>query len=1211
MTKSLYTSYYQNTTTYSTGFKLVLGGTGLGKTSGIIETVKQNTEENKRFFYVANRLQLLNEMAADLDKLNKELAEQEKPTIGYCLQERDEEIIKKIKKDDFEALLHNTHIQKYTDKLYKGNDNFVKQNYSLIQDILAKFDVKNDDFKDNPIRDFLNEKVRSIFSFFRNIIKNASAEKNQKAYTELIQNPTIKVLFPYLDFVNNPSEKRIFLVSLQKAFYGFFDGKQVVNLYKLKNNKEKEETNIIFLDEFDFLENDLLTQICKDTAIEQPFSFVEYFYTVLTKYKLSRDHFLANNANIRKELDKITTEIKNLTEKYKLRYPEVNHFLCNEPNLKKTAVFQTRYSISNNPIFLDFQDEACYLRVANEQNKANAYVLLNVVNQSTSAIIRLFKNLEFEHPKIYQDLVEHCFGTSDKFKQALKQIRQHPFKRMAVGTNESKMYYNGFGLYEVADLGYETDSEEVELKYYSLFTTPESILLHLTKSNLVFGLSATAEINRYVKNFDLDWLKNELRIEDEEGNLKEYLYYEISDEDTSLIQNANESKFEKRNNQAQVQIAETNVSEKISVLIDNFVHTHQQEFEGGKKQEYRKKRLVHFFATLKWVAENQEQNNTNILFFTSYKQIFNPDKTKKSLFNNWKEPENKAYTIQELKNSLNNCFQVHFEGKDFIVLFFDASQGKEIAQNEKEQNGYYELFWRGLPVLLVTTYPSAGNGVNLFFYKDREKTQKNDFSNIHLLDSPYYFFNPIDKEKDNEQARNEKIKANIYYLAKLEKNKIISERQFKAYLNNIRNIDNFNNFYLSTPDGLSNRVSTYIQALGRIERVWERMNMQVIRLEKEVYNQLEDFATKDDYFAVFKRNKPYFSQNVGAMFAHILKSKFGREYEQRQVQWEGLKAINTRCINAIKNLLAQLNLVRENQLPQDRILKIRKEWQDLREYTLKQSFAKFEEFENEKGVKGTTEYELFKKYACTFETDLYDHKNKCLWIQKDTLNIVSREINFDSSFGKWSLDSAFQNVQNNAILRGHFDLNQFEQGFSGKGIYFTPYFYQCILAGAIGEEAVKAVFEHEKINVTEKEIANELFELIDLKVKGKNWYIDAKNYSEQTITHFQLAEDDYLFHPKLNEASFKEKAQEKLDRIIAFHKQDNCKIIYINAFGNGERPTNYYDENFNDVSNSFEKAKIIVIQSMLKTVKSVKNDNNYSPDFQYFISELKNQLNNG
>jgi len=1203
MTKSLYANYYQNTLQNTSGFKLVLGGTGLGKTSGIIETVKQNTEENKRFFYVAHRLQLLNAMADDLNKLNNELAKQGKPIIGYCLQERDEEIIKKIENDDFKALLSNVHIQKYTDKLDKGKANEVKYDYDQFRNFVKG---GNDKFSYNSsYTEFLNGKVRNIFSFFRNIIKNASEENNQKTYSELIQNPTIKALFPYLDFVNNPSEKRIFLVSLQKAFYGFFDGRQVVNLYKLQNDEKKQETNIIFLDEFDFLESELLNQICKDTVLDKPFKFVEIFYTVFDDYKLPREEFLVNHPKIRAELDEITKEVTTLKEKYELPFPRNNQFLCNEAQLKGTSIFQTRYSIGNFPIFLNHNREnhekekisAFYLEIANEQNKANAYVLLNVVNQATSAIIRLFKNLEFEHPKIYQDLVEQCFGTSDMFKRTLKQIRQHPSKRRAVDTNESKMYYNGFGLYEVCDLGYATDSEEVQLKYYALFTTPESILLHLAKNNLVFGLSATAEINRYVKNFDLDWLQNELA----------NFYYEISEKDTLLIQQANENKFGKRKNQVQIQIAETNISGKISTLIDNFVHTNQQHFEGGKKQEFRKKRLVNFFATLQWVAENQEQNNTNLLFFSSYKHIL-------KLFEDWKEPENKAYKIQEISNSLKSCFQIHFEGKDFIVLFFDASQGKEIASNKNEQKDYYELFWKDLPVLLITTYPSAGNGVNLFFYKDRAKKKKADLSNIHLLDSPYYFFNSIDYERDNESAKSEKIKANIYYLAKLEKNKIISERQFKAYLDNIRNIDIFNSFYLSTPDGLSNLVSAYIQALGRIERVWEQMNMQVIRLQNEVYNQLEDFATKDDYIAVFKRNEPYFSQNVKALFAHILEKKFGREYQQRQVQWEGLKATNNRCIAEIKKLLAQHNLVRENKLPQERVTQVRKEWQKLRVYALKQSFAKFEEFENDKGVKITTEtseYKLFKKYACTFETDLYDHKEKCLWIQKETLNIVPREVNPNSSFGRWYLDSAFQNVQNNAILRGYFDLNQFEQGFSGKGNYFIPYFYQCILSGAIGEESVKAIFEHEKISLREKEIADELFELIDLKVEAKNWYIDAKNYSEQTIIHFQLAEDDYFFHPKLNAASFKERAQEKLAKIRDFHKQQDCKIIYINAFGNGERPTNYYDEKFNDMGNSFEKAKIIVVQSMLKTGKSERNDSNYSPDFQYFISELKNKLNNG
>ncbi|MGD1841176.1 MAG: hypothetical protein ACFB0B_09810 [Thermonemataceae bacterium] len=871
--KSFYTNYYQGALHNTKGFKLVLGGTGLGKTSGIIETIRQNTDEKKRFFYIANRLQLLNEMVAELKEKN----------IGYCLQERNVEVISKIKEEDYERLLRTQHIQHYANKLYKGGVNAIIQHYDFVK-VFAKGESTH--FPTIDVSNAINESVRSIFSFFRKIIRSAADEQNQKAYNELIQNPTIKVLFPYIDFINNPQEKRVFLVSLQKAFYGFFDGKRVINLYKLQNNEERGEQNVLFLDEFDFLENDLLTQICKDVVVEQPFDFVERFYNVLTKYKLSRDHFLANHREIRTDLEKVTQDVETLTKKYELPYPKINHFLCNEKKLIGTSIFQTRYSLSNHAIYLNYHKEnddkdkinAFYLEIANEQNKPNAYVLLNVVNQATAAILRIFKRLETERPKIYQDLVNHCFKASDTFKRILRQVHQYPHKRIAVGTNESKMYYNGYGLYEVHNLGYDTDSEEVEFKYYSLFSTPESILLSLAKNNLVFGLSATAEFNRYLKNFDTAWLRNELS----------NLYHDISEEDILCIQKANSNKSEIRKNATYVEMAEENTSEEVSIFIDKFVQTRQQDFGDGNKRAFRKKRLTLFFATLEWIATRQARDNTNLLFLSSYKQIL-------QLFEDWPLPDEGLYKIETMDNALEHCYKIHFAERDIIVLFFDANQGKEIAKHEKNKQDYYRLFWQDLPVLLVTTYPSAGNGVNLFFYKDQEKTQKADFSNIHLLDSPYYFFNPIDNEKDTEQTKSEKIKANIYYLAKLEKNKMISERQFKAYLNNIRKIDSFNSLYLATPDGILNCVSTYIQALGRVERVWDQMSTQAIRLEKQVYNHLEDFATKEEYQSDFNRNKPYFSQNIQVLFTHILESQFGRGHQQRQIQQECLKTTDEKC----------------------------------------------------------------------------------------------------------------------------------------------------------------------------------------------------------------------------------------------------------------------------------------------------------------------------
>jgi type II secretory ATPase GspE/PulE/Tfp pilus assembly ATPase PilB-like protein len=56
---SHFLNYYQDTiNTNSTGLKLVLGGTGLGKTSSIKTVLKESANEGKKFIYIANRIQL-------------------------------------------------------------------------------------------------------------------------------------------------------------------------------------------------------------------------------------------------------------------------------------------------------------------------------------------------------------------------------------------------------------------------------------------------------------------------------------------------------------------------------------------------------------------------------------------------------------------------------------------------------------------------------------------------------------------------------------------------------------------------------------------------------------------------------------------------------------------------------------------------------------------------------------------------------------------------------------------------------------------------------------------------------------------------------------------------------------------------------------------------------------------------------------------------
>src|SRR6266478_1977540 len=128
------------------------------------------------------------------------------------------------------------------------------------------------------------------------------------------------------------------------------------------------------------------------------------------------------------------------------------------------------------------------------------------------------------------------------------------------------------------------------------------------------------------------------------------------------------------------------------------------------------------------------------------------------------------------------------------------------------------------------------------------------------------------------------------------------------------------------------------------------------------------------------------------------------------------------------------------------------------------------------------------------------------------------------------LDAAYAIISDNLVIREHFLDRGYDLQFDHPGFhFFTPYCLQAILAGAIGEEAVTALLAREGITV--EALPDALFEVADLRVAKKPWFIDCKNYNDLTLDRFSLPIDDPLWHPSLNEASFTKHAQAKLDRI--------------------------------------------------------------------------------
>ena len=1205
---SNFTQYYQRTIEkHQKGLKLVLGGTGLGKTSAIPKIINLVENKNKKFIYVANRIQLLKELKNNL----------EDDIVVHQLS--DYQIIGEI---DILPLFDNEVIKNYADCLSASQ--YIISQLSTVKKEYLFIKKKYDTSTSNEDIEILREKAGIVTRFFRRIIVTAFWIKNNKVtlpnsnklsktdHSQLVNNELIRLLFPYIEFIKNP-KKKILLVTIQKAFYGFFNGERSINLYNLSSESKEDKSNkVIFLDEFDFLENELLTLISQDLEISQPFFFVRDFYNALTKNKLTNPSFLNTEAHskYKTEIEKIIAVIDELKNDYNINFPEISHFICNEQDdaknkqaaelrkklgrtkteearskikeelreinhkrIRGSSIFQTRHSISNAKIYLEQETRpnSFNLTLDKGKSKATAFALLSVVYQATADIIRIFKDMEYNEPNLHKSMLRYCFESSDNFQEMLRKIKQYPYQREARDTKLDKFFQNGFGLYEIYDLRDENDPEEVNIKYYAIFTTPEKILANLTTNNLVFGLSATAEIPRLVKNFDNKWLQKELGTN----------FIDIENDDIEDIKKGNEIKQSKRQTKIEVVIAEV-LDNKIETekLINKFIDAEVsskatdefgEEIFSADRSGYRRNRVKLFFKTLSWIAQNKNQkvNDTHLIFFSSFRQI-------KYIFDKFPTGTgDKLFKINKLgkeqsEDNLFEYYKIEYQNSNYNVVFYNAEKAKDIYRNKEALAQYYSIFWeKEVSTILITTYPTAGNGVNLQYFTSKRAYEEGqnpnaDFSNIHLLDAPFYYFNPIASDAEISE-KNATIKRNIYYLAKLyyAKSTGISRNHFSRQLESIRSSGNFNKEYLGFADGIFNQIAVFIQALGRIERVWQNMPHQTIRLNTDIYNIIEEFVTNNNYKSTKKRISNYFSNNINQLFEYIETKHKERAHLIEQYKQEDLTAINNKTQSEIRILLDKLNVLRAHP-NHAKSTEIRKEWNKLRQVALRHDFNEL----------------ILKKYHATFETDFYDHYNRAIHIDKD-YNVVPRQV-ADYSFMRWQLNSIYNAVRENQFVRNYFELQQFEIGFNTHGRFYTPCFYQSILIGAIGEELIKAIFTKPKsydketkktielgepIELDEDEIPNELFELIDTKIKGKNWFIDCKNFNERTLQNFQLDENDLQYNPNLNEKEFRRKGLNKLQQISNFYQNEDCKIFYINALGNenDDRAVGYYDENFEEL----------------------------------------------
>jgi hypothetical protein len=1166
-----YTGYYRRAITeHQQGLKLVLGGTGLGKTSSLAALLREGClPEDVKLIYVANRVQLLDEMAEQLKDLNL-----------HVQQRQDVDQLRETVADGSLAAFLNLPATRLLIDDYNARGRPFPIRWESLHKRMAKFqrlqrfaEAEMADLVDVPNLTWeLLSPLKQLYTFAKRLAQQppaAGQTLTQREASRLVELQVWPVLFPYLRFQRDPTQ-RLLLITVQKAFHGVFNGLRTVRLGRWETPPAGERYVFVF-DEFDFLENDLLTMLSEDREVSDPFGLVRTFYERISAQKLAHSSYLTQKPSwqaIRDQLTDICNRVDKLKVEHGIDFPDITHFVTNDKEVRGKAIFQSNYSLVTQPLYLrDPSSRANSFDLSTDKSGRSAFVLLDIVSRAVKDIVRLFRRLQSEHEDIYPELLQQCFGRTDYLRE-IQQVNQIGWQHEWCETNYGYLLTNGFGLYEIeTDRSQLTDPDEVAVRYLSMNNSPEAIMREMGRAHLVFGLSATAHIRRTLRNFDWVGLAHPLSPDETFQPLP------ITVADEADIERANRAKALVRNNTIRFEVAAPpSQSSAFGEQLAAIASRSGDVFGTGSTKEHRLRRIRHFFGLLSHLpppaAQPTTTPQTHLVFLKSVKQVKYLLGTIRADEDGWFKAVHKPlpnslthfelYVVTYRDEATNQSVNCH-------VVLYDAQFGQSLRKDPALEEHYNALFWDGKPVIVVTTYPSAGNGVNLQYYLTREdyaqqrSAGKRDFEVLHLLDAPYFYFSGTEKEASN--ATNQAaIKRDMYGIMKLLYAKLISEAQAIGQLHAIRHINRFNKKYLDLPDGILNQMSVFVQALGRIERVWQPMANQLVRLDADVYRVFERFTTQEALAADYQNYRRFASATMQGLLTEV--SQYARRHrEDLEDELLDIQQANHQAVQVIHRMVRDIVQFRRTGQPAD----IRKRWQKLREDVLKHNM----------------QADSLREIGGVFRTDYVVGGQ--LHLNRDCQVAPPGAHSYE--FEPWSLNAVYHplTIIHSTALTNYFRVRGYELSFLDSGTYFVPYVYQSILSGAVGEEATQAILGMRGITASGDTIPDALFEVADLRVEDRPIFIDCKNYGTQTLRQFALPPDDPLHHTTLNESHFRERMVAKWQTLHQALEPANepCRLLVINLVHDEDGALRYYDADFEPVD-TWEQGRIIVLTGALK-----------------------------
>lgn len=745
----------------------------------------------------------------------------------------------------------------------------------------------------------------------------------------------------------------------------------------------------------------------------------------------------------------------------------------------------------DNRVDVFFENKEDFFKNRNKTKDIILYGMLREIN----AFLSRFRLFVIEWANSYMKIVNQKRSTNAD-EMSLDNAVSSILRRLELNTNQCKLlmgeicpvakktgdfiledrsfYQVGMEYYEFEDNDSHYDS--TNLKFIKMYDTPEKILLYLSKKALVFGISASAEFNTVVGNYDLGYLKRQLK--ENYHSTPEYLKEKVKKE-----LEARWSAYDK----GEIKIHGEIIPNKIQCFdtreyCRSFLDGERADFVANKinnitSKEYEKIRYCNILRAMHIFWETEDIQSMLYL----------------------------GMALPKKDNSEMN--------EDLIIKLFQFASGKSKAEFDKEENVKFvvlrgdnfdkdkekllESLGEGQKIFVMSSYQTIGAGQNLQYkipknkkvvylgkyIKGDERFSTKDFDAIYLGNITHMAVNIYSEDGINES---ELLKM-LFQVEELYQNGEISysekDKLIKSAFGSYSGIKQYEyNKLYSLKSVVIQASRAVLQAVGRMNRTFAK--------NPNIYLFIESALLENLY--------------VGELKNHILSPEMKKIVAMREALGKNYLDKEDRILNTAEKISSEGHWFIKRILSKNWNLNSMTLWENLRTLVLQYPTASEAEWEANEYIKKLyitsgkkqkcylySQYSDFNDVIIDFENDKIAFRNSGRAKRKG----ASEEVGVYEMNEK---ESRLPDILKYPKMKEYFEENGYAVTFNENDYLMSPILFHNIYKGVLGEVSGKFILKRE-LGIELKPITEpDYFEFFDYRL-SENVYVDFKNWKYSYI----------------------------------------------------------------------------------------------------------------